>query len=262
MPSATEFIRRAMVINGAIDRTDPVETNELNDGLVALNDMLDSWAIDRTLVFSVLSETFALVSGTSSYTMGTAGAFNTFRPNRISNVFVTLNGVNFPLKELTDKRDYQNIPIKTNQGIPQYFYYDTAFPLGTLFIYPVINQAATSKLGICLIAIGAHFSSKAFFIREQIDVDAGKFRDSIKQAYTRPGGSKVYFVALIRDARCSLHFESDKMYHLFNKRHDIFIISICLIALHHSKFGIMRAVNALVTEIAANFIHFLEATYD
>ena len=143
MPSATEFIRRAMVINGTIDRTDPVETNELNDGLVALNDMLDSWEIDRTLVFSVLSETFALVSGTASYTMGTAGAFNTFRPNRISNVFVTLNGVNFPVKELTDKRDYQNIPIKTNQGIPQYYYYDTAFPLGTLFIYPVINQTAT-----------------------------------------------------------------------------------------------------------------------
>ena len=143
MPSATQFIRSAKILNGTIDRIDPLETNELLDGLVSLNDMLDSWSIDRTYVFSIKSETFNLIPGTVSYSIGQTGTFNTDRPNKITNVKVTINGVNYPLSQLTDRSDYDNIAIPTNQGVPLYYYYDTPYPLGTLFLYPVINQAAT-----------------------------------------------------------------------------------------------------------------------
>ena len=42
--------------------------------------------------------------------------------------------------------DYSNITIPANTGIPLYYYYDTAFPLGTIFLYPVINQPATINI--------------------------------------------------------------------------------------------------------------------
>lgn len=142
MPSATQLIRHAKILNGTIDRTDPLETNELNDGLVSLNDMLDSWSIDRTYVFAIKSESFPLVAGTASYTIGIGGVFNTARPNKISNVMVTINGVNYAVSEITTRADYTNLTNPNNAGVPQYYYYDTAFPLGSLFLYPIINQAA------------------------------------------------------------------------------------------------------------------------
>src|SRR2546421_12459833 len=126
----------------------------------------------------------------------------------------------------------------------------------------VIDQAAPPQPGIRLVAIGAHLRGKALFVGEEADVNSCKFSDCIKQANTRPGGSEIYFKTLIGDAWRSLHFDCNEMYHFFNQSHDIFIICICLVAFHHSKFRIMSAVNSFIAEIASNFIYFFEPTHN
>jgi hypothetical protein len=139
MPTGLDDITSAMKIAGILGQNETPTSSEADDGLVALNDMLDSFSIDRTFIYSVNQNNFPLVNGTASYTIGTGGTFNMARPTKIDNVFIRINGVDFPLKELNNQ-DYDAIPFKTNGEFPMYFYYDAAFPLGTIYIYGVPTQ--------------------------------------------------------------------------------------------------------------------------
>lgn len=143
MPSALDFITRALRINGTLEENETPTTAMANDGLISINDMLASWSVDRTYVFATRQENFPLVAGTASYTIGPAAVFNTTRPTSISNVFVRLNNVDYPVTELTDRKYFDNIAYKLTPDVPQFYYYDTAFPVGTINLYPVPDQVYT-----------------------------------------------------------------------------------------------------------------------
>lgn len=133
--TALDIIKRAMRIIGAIGQNETPSSSEASDGLLALNDMLDSWSTDRTYIYSILQENFPLVSGTVSYTMGVGGDFNTTRPTEIDNVFVRLNETDFALKSI-NSQDYNSITSKSNNGaIPEYYFYNPSFPLATIQLW-------------------------------------------------------------------------------------------------------------------------------
>jgi hypothetical protein len=133
--TALDIIKRAMRIIGAIGQNETPSSSEASDGLLALNDMLDSWSTDRTYIYSILQENFPLVSGTVSYTMGVGGDFNTTRPTEIDNVFVRLNDTDFALKSI-NSQDYNSITSKSNNGgIPEYYFYNPSFPLATIQLW-------------------------------------------------------------------------------------------------------------------------------
>jgi hypothetical protein len=136
MATGLDVIKRAMRIAGVIGQNETPSSSEAADGLVALNDMLALWAIDRTYAYTIDQSNFPLVSGTASYTIGTGGTFNTTRPVKIDGAFVRINSVDYPLQEI-NSNDYDSIAYKTNSNIPEFFYYDNAFPLGTITLYGV-----------------------------------------------------------------------------------------------------------------------------
>jgi hypothetical protein len=139
MPTAFQIITRAMKICGALGQNETPTSSEAADGLTSLNDMLDSWNTDRTYIYTVDQNTVPVVNGQAVYTIGPSGDFNITRPVKIEGAFVRINGVDFPIKEINDQ-DYNSIPVKTNGGIPMYYYYDAAFPVGTLYLYPVPTE--------------------------------------------------------------------------------------------------------------------------
>lgn len=106
--------------------------------LQKLNTMLDSWTVDRLMVYQILQENFPLTASTSVYTIGSGGAFNTVRPIRIEKAFVR------QLSSSTDTRVdvvpysvFDDIVMKTiGLTWPTHLYYDAAFPLATIQIYP------------------------------------------------------------------------------------------------------------------------------
>lgn len=133
--TALDIIKRAMKIAGVIGQNETPTSSEADDGLVALNDMLDSWSTDRTYIYSILQESFPLTSGVVTYTIGTGGTFNTNRPVSIDNVFIRLNGADFPVKAI-DSQDYNSIVSKlSNGGIPEFFFYNPSFPLATISLW-------------------------------------------------------------------------------------------------------------------------------
>lgn len=144
MATAQNLITYAMQSLGVMGDGDTPTATELADGLVLLNEMLDSWSTDRIMVYQILQENFPLVAGTATYTIGSSGTFNTTRPVRIENAFIRdSNNLDYQL-QVIPQQSYDNIMTKTVQSnIPLYMYNDLAYPLSTLKFWPVPSQAYT-----------------------------------------------------------------------------------------------------------------------
>lgn len=116
-----------------------IDANEQAFYLDKMNAMLDSWSIDRTMVYTILQENFSLSVSTVSYTIGSGGVFNTARPSKIVNAFVR-DSQNFdsPLKILQQPQ-YASIRVKSvGTTYPEALYYDAADVAGlaTIYLYP------------------------------------------------------------------------------------------------------------------------------
>lgn len=147
MPSATQLISRALRIAGVLGSRETADSDQASDGLESLNDMLASWGIKRSYIYTIKLETFSLVSGTDSYTIGSGGTFNTQRPDEIDNIVVNQGEITYPVK-MINAEDYQALSSKgVNGAIPEYAYYDKAFPLGKLYLYDTPYAGLTITIG-------------------------------------------------------------------------------------------------------------------
>lgn len=151
MPSpilASDLIKKSMQIIGALGPNETMTAVELQDGLAALNDVLETWSTESLNVWQTAVDTFALTISQPSYTIGTGGNFNTSRPVAISNAYCTLSGIDFPV-DIVNFDIYQAIPIKTITGGPvERIAYVNDFPLGIIYVFPVPSQAMTLSLDI------------------------------------------------------------------------------------------------------------------
>lgn len=135
---AQEIIRRAYKLAGIIGRNDTLTSEEAQDGLMSLNEMLDSWSTEITYVFSVQQSSFPLAYGQGTYTFGPGGDFPT-RPSIIDSAFMRINQIDYPLIKI-DVTDYADIAFKGNAAFPQYFYYNQSFPLSTMTLWGTPSQ--------------------------------------------------------------------------------------------------------------------------
>lgn len=147
MPSALEIITKAMKIGGMIGQNETPSSSEADDGLVSLNDLLDSWNTDETYIFTIESQTFPLTNNVNTYTIGTGAVFNTDRPIIFDTVVANLQGVSYPLKRL-NAQDYADIAYKAmGTGIPEFYYCDFAFPISTIYLYGAPSSDITLTIG-------------------------------------------------------------------------------------------------------------------
>ena len=130
-----QIIRRALLLIGAVDREKALTGTELNDGLESLNMMLASWASDRLKLPAIVQESYSLVVGDPSYTIGeTSANFTTERPHDILGAFIRDSGnVDYVLDKI-DREPYNEIYVKGYSMRPYYFYYAPTAPNGTLYL--------------------------------------------------------------------------------------------------------------------------------
>lgn len=149
MPSALELIKTAAQKLGAVESGASLTAEEANDGLNVLNSMLDAWAIDRRYVYQIQQESLSWTGGATSKTIGSSGDFNTTRPERIEQgtFFRDSNNNDYPVMVTENREVYDRLTVKsTTSTYPQILFYDKAYPLGTLYVYPVPSSALTLKL--------------------------------------------------------------------------------------------------------------------
>lgn len=150
MATVLEHISDALTELGILADGEVPTAAQAAHGLRTLNRLVDQWKAERLQIHVIDRSGWGLVSGTSSYTVGTGGVVNIPRPMSIDHVSV-LNttqgtvGLEYPLHKLTED-ERAAIPDKSLPGVlPQAWYYDTAYPLGILYFYPV--PTSTTLLG-------------------------------------------------------------------------------------------------------------------
>ena len=147
MTTALNIIEGAAKLLGVLNKGENMPADDAADGLIALNDMLSSWANDSLLVYTRTIEQFSLVAGTAAYSIGSGQTWNTTKPVRILNAVIRDSAnLDYPVMVIEDE-DYQNIAYKTAPSpLPQYLNYNNGHPYGTVTFYGTPSVANSVRL--------------------------------------------------------------------------------------------------------------------
>ena len=153
----TRSLRLAGII-GIGQRMSPVDAQTSMD---ALQDILAQWQVQRWLVYGLTTNSIT-ATGQLSYTIGPGGDINMVRPDRIESAFMRFRNsgavtVDRSLALINSREDYNQITVKNIGSIPAAVYYDNAFPLGSLYFWPVplggtCDLFVTTKIALPLIS--------------------------------------------------------------------------------------------------------------
>lgn len=143
-----ELVAAALRKIGAIAPGEGIANDEAQDGLSEINRMISGWSNERLLIYTITEESFSLVSGTSSYTIGSSGTFNTTRPQWIERANIKdesgSDAIELPIR-ITEVKEWSEIAVKeATSDYPCELYYDGGYPLRTIKLYP--TPSATHKL--------------------------------------------------------------------------------------------------------------------
>lgn len=140
--TALDIIKLALAPPGIVALGQTPKAEDTNRSLMLLNMMLGQWQRKRWLVYHLVDQALQM-TGAQSYTIGLGGQFNIARPDRVEAAFIRMlvptgpNQIDYPLRLLESREDYNRLALKTLNSFPQYLFYDSAFPLGNLFPWPL-----------------------------------------------------------------------------------------------------------------------------
>jgi hypothetical protein len=118
------------------------------------NMMLGQWQVKRWLVYHLVSLS-TTCDGSTFYTIGDGGTFDVPRPEQIDFAFarqVTQSAPNqpdFPLRIIRSYEEYSQIGLKELSASPSWgIFYDSGYPLGKLYPYPIMNDQYELHVGV------------------------------------------------------------------------------------------------------------------
>ena len=139
---AQDVITLALKSLQAFGATEPLPAVDANDGLTLLNLMLDSWSIDGLAIYQIQEQSGTLVigqGGITPYLLGSGSTFNTTRPSTILSAYVRDSNQNdYDVEVILDRDRWNSIGNKNlTSQIPETIFFDPAFPVANLFVWPV-----------------------------------------------------------------------------------------------------------------------------
>lgn len=117
---------------------------DMNDSFNLLNMLMAQLQRRRYMIYQLVTVA-KQATGALSYTVGPGGDFNITRPAKLESAFFRQNvqtplPVDYPLEILRSTEDYNRISIKNLNAFPRFAFYDMAYPMGNLFVWPVPNS--------------------------------------------------------------------------------------------------------------------------
>lgn len=142
-----QLITSALKGLGVQGQSDDLENEQATDGLNALNEMLASDGVNRGMLYALDKQSYTLVAGTGSYTIGTGGTFDTERPVAIYGGYIVSGDTSYPLECFT-RSEYNDISTKSSQSRPTELYYDPDYPLGKIYFDYTPSSADTLNIDV------------------------------------------------------------------------------------------------------------------
>lgn len=141
--TATEIMEKAMIKATIIYPGETIPTTKKTQVFDELNNLLESWSLRGSILYAGIRETFNLTSGTSEYTFGSGGDFNSARPTHLLDESYVSEGDRDYKIVLREIDRYNLVPFKSNSGVPEIIAYSPEFPLGKVYISPAPNSGLT-----------------------------------------------------------------------------------------------------------------------
>ena len=137
--TAGDQINRALRLLGVLAEGETPSAATSQDALVALNQMIDSWSIERLAVFCTQDQIFTWPAGLITRTLGPSGNFIGLRPVLLDEATYYRDpgtNVSFGIKFI-NQQQYNGIAVKTvTSTYPQVIFVNMGFPDVTMTIYP------------------------------------------------------------------------------------------------------------------------------
>jgi len=144
MTTAAEIIDGSLRLLGVLAEGETPSAAVMQDSIMAINQMIQSWDTERLAVFSTQDQTFTWPANVISRTLGPTGNFVGNRPIEIddSTYFKDpSSGLSFGIK-LINQQQYDGIAFKTvTSTYPQVMWINNTFPDLEMTVYPVPIKA-------------------------------------------------------------------------------------------------------------------------
>jgi hypothetical protein len=138
--TAGDQINGALRLIGQLAEGETPSAATSQDALTAMNQMIDSWSIERLAVFSTQDQVFMWPPGAISRTLGPTGDFVGNRPVLLDDSTYfrdPANNISFGIKIL-NQQQYNGIAVKTvTSTYPQVMWINMNYPDIEMYIYPV-----------------------------------------------------------------------------------------------------------------------------
>ncbi len=147
MTTPSDIIIQSLKKAGVLGVGQTASAEDMNDAFLDLQDLLAQWQRKRWLIWNLTDVTIPS-TGAQSYSIGAGGDVSVARPDRIESAFLRQmvnsipNQVDYMLTILESREDYNRITLKKLNSQSFCIFYDSAYPLGHLYPWPV--PAATT----------------------------------------------------------------------------------------------------------------------
>ena len=137
--TAGDQINRALRLLGVLAEGETTSASVMQDSLMALNQMIDSWQTERLAVFSTQDQIFTWPASEITRTLGPSGNFIGLRPVLLDDSTYYRDpgtNVSFGIKFI-NQQQYNGIAVKTvTSTYPQVIFVNNTFPDITMTVYP------------------------------------------------------------------------------------------------------------------------------
>jgi hypothetical protein len=137
--SAGDQINRALRLLGVLAEGETSSASVMQDSLMAMNQMIDSWNTERLSVFSTQDQVFNWPPDLITRTLGPTGDFVGNRPILVDDATYfrdATTNVSYGIK-LINQQQYDGIAVKTvTSTYPQVMFVNMTYPNITMTIYP------------------------------------------------------------------------------------------------------------------------------
>lgn len=137
--SAGDQINRALRLLGVLAESETPSAAVSQDALMALNQLIESWNIERLSVFNTIGQTFLWPVGEINRTLGPSGDFVGVRPVLLDDATYyrdPTTNVSFGVKFI-NQQQYDGIAVKTvTSTYPQVMWINMEYPDISMTVYP------------------------------------------------------------------------------------------------------------------------------
>lgn len=166
-----QLITSSLRLLNVVQSGETPNDEDINITQYALETMIDSFSNDRLMIYQISPQQFPFVANKQIYTLGPGGDWDTTRPIRIEEAYVTYQGntgaqtVDLKIKPLNSSQ-WAAITVKqTPSTFAMSYYDDGAFPLRNISFWPIPTTAQLCTLWMWepLVDLSSGLTTQIFF---------------------------------------------------------------------------------------------------